>query len=1159
MDDAPYVVDTLSIPFENPYRALFFISGHDFLDNGDLAVATVHGDVWLVKGIDQNLKNLKWKRFATGLFQPLGLKVVQNKIHVLGRDQITILHDQNLDDEADFYECFHNQYSTSPGGHDYVTCLETDSFGNFYFMHAQQGVMQVSSNGRQLNRIASGFRNPNGMGIGPGNIITASPQEGNWTPASNITEISPGGYYGYGGPRITTERPLGYDRPLCWIPRLQDNSSGGQVWVTSREWGPLQNQLLHLSYGQSKIMLTLREVIQGQSQGGTLTLPLNFDSGVMRGRFSPRDGQLYVSGMKGWVTNAVQDGCLQRVRYTGQPVDLPVAVKTMQNGISLTFSNALEKKTAENPNNYAIQQWNYLWSQNYGSPEYRVSAPQIEGRDEVEVLSATLLPDQRTVFLELPSVKPVMQMGISYHLTSETGIDLKQTYYHTINSESTQKMDSDKLTRRKKMRLLTLTQRQQLKPGILWKFHQENATSEINEDARSSRMLALSVHENEPVTPFLKPGTFSATAEGFLQVPLSGKYYFSMEGSGNCRMAINQKPVLKAEGNDLKQAPPAVVTLEKGYNHIRLDYQSPLTGGANLRILWRGSQFATEPVPPTILTHLSDDRLLEKMRQIRAGRALFAEFKCHTCHGVNQENSTGFTFDAEQLSSVQSLSRMPELNQPPPNLDNIGNRISKRWLFHWLRNPHSLKPDTRMPHLFGPPDSKQTIQQAADLTAWFVSRATKPVRSEPGFPLNPDPPASEQLVESGAKHFEDLGCINCHHFNTDNPQADEYQRHSLALLKRKFSHSQLARFLELPHLHHPWSRMPDFRLTPIESAELSAFLIERSEGKLPSAMIPPAGSAQRGQKLYYETLGCARCHGSLKGDDQPLTLKRSVLTGQPTVNGCLSKKNEIARGIPKFSLTTVEKESIQAFLHFGTESLQQRNFSEISDRWTKQLNCVACHHRDTIQSPRAMIVVDEGKSGLPPEPLPSLTWAGEKLKSGWLESFLAGEIKWRPRPWLKSRMPQFPAHAHLLAAGLREEHGIPSKTNSHLASSLQVKHETLIDKGKQLTTRQALDCRQCHGIGDLQPSGDEKTRIAPGINFVHIRERLTPEYYHRFVLDPPRFDISTKMPKLSADGETTKISTILNGDARRQFEAIWHYIHSLEEPSRSYLIAPRPD
>ena len=86
-------------------------------------------------------------------------------------------------------------HPTSISGHDYVTCLESDSFGNLYFMHAQKGLMQITRDGRQSNVIASGFRNPNGLGIGPGNIITTSPQEGEWTPASNIAEIKPGGYY----------------------------------------------------------------------------------------------------------------------------------------------------------------------------------------------------------------------------------------------------------------------------------------------------------------------------------------------------------------------------------------------------------------------------------------------------------------------------------------------------------------------------------------------------------------------------------------------------------------------------------------------------------------------------------------------------------------------------------------------------------------------------------------------------------------------------------------------------------------------------------------------------------------------------------------------------------------------------------------------------
>src|SRR5262245_51288535 len=79
-DTAPYVVDTLTVPYDNPHKALFFLTGVDALPNGDLAVCTCHGDVWIVGGVDASFKKLTWKRFATGLYQPLGLKVVDGKI-----------------------------------------------------------------------------------------------------------------------------------------------------------------------------------------------------------------------------------------------------------------------------------------------------------------------------------------------------------------------------------------------------------------------------------------------------------------------------------------------------------------------------------------------------------------------------------------------------------------------------------------------------------------------------------------------------------------------------------------------------------------------------------------------------------------------------------------------------------------------------------------------------------------------------------------------------------------------------------------------------------------------------------------------------------------------------------------------------------------------
>ena len=148
-----------------------FTAGHDFTDNGDCYVAMAHGDVWKVTGIDAELKAVKWQRFATGLYQPLGLRVIKEQVYVLGRDQITRLHDRNQDGEADFYEAFNNDIMIGGGGHSYATCLESDPEGNLYFIRCAEGtphggvLLKVSADGSKLSVVATGFRNPNGLGV----------------------------------------------------------------------------------------------------------------------------------------------------------------------------------------------------------------------------------------------------------------------------------------------------------------------------------------------------------------------------------------------------------------------------------------------------------------------------------------------------------------------------------------------------------------------------------------------------------------------------------------------------------------------------------------------------------------------------------------------------------------------------------------------------------------------------------------------------------------------------------------------------------------------------------------------------------------------------------------------------------------------------------
>jgi hypothetical protein len=343
------------------------------------------------------------------------------------------LKDENGDGEADFYENFCGKIATSPDSHHYVTSLETDASGNFYYVDPI-GVHRVAPDGGSITTLATGFRNPNGMGASPdGKIVTVAPQQGEWTPSSEILEIKPGGYYGYGGPRVTPERPLGYDGVLCWIPHGIDNSSGSEVWVPENHWGALGGQMLHFTWGRCMMMLVLRDVVDGVAQGAIVPLPGRFLSGSMRGAFNRKDGNLYVVGSTGWQTSAIKDGSLQRVRRTDKALVVPVDWKALANGIELTFPEPLEKESAIDPGSFDIQQWNYRYAKQYGSKDWSVADPKKEGHDTLAVQSARLSQDGKSVFLEVPGIAPVMQMQIQYNLTSATSAAVRGKMYVTIN------------------------------------------------------------------------------------------------------------------------------------------------------------------------------------------------------------------------------------------------------------------------------------------------------------------------------------------------------------------------------------------------------------------------------------------------------------------------------------------------------------------------------------------------------------------------------------------------------------------------------------------------------------------------------------------------------------------------------------------------------
>ena len=442
-NSGPYVVDHLIEPDKNPWNAKMYFGGHDFFPDGRAAICTFHGDVWIVSGIDDKLAKLTWKRYATGLFQPLGVKVVDDKVYVTGRDQITRLHDLNGDGEADFYENFNNDTVVTANYHEFCLDLQTDSAGNFYFAKGapwppnvesphQGTLLKVSKDGAKMEVVATGLRAPNGMGIGPGDEITVSDNQGHWMPSSKLNLVKPGGFYGMMQTAQRNPLPKDQDKPLCWLPMAMDNSSGGQVWVQGKKWGPFDGRLLFMSYGRGTLFHVMPENVGGMDQGGMVQFPLKFPSGTMRGRFHPKDGQLYTTGLRGWQTAGVRDGAFNRVRYTGTPLHMPYSMGVQKNGVKVTFTSALDASAAS-AENWSAEQWNYKWTGGYGSAHFSVVEPDKKGQDKLVVKSVQIAADKKTVFVEITDLKPCDQLKLKFNIKAADGTSIAQEILSTVH------------------------------------------------------------------------------------------------------------------------------------------------------------------------------------------------------------------------------------------------------------------------------------------------------------------------------------------------------------------------------------------------------------------------------------------------------------------------------------------------------------------------------------------------------------------------------------------------------------------------------------------------------------------------------------------------------------------------------------------------------
>lgn len=439
--DGPFIAENLTHPEANPWLARTRFTGLDFYPDGDrLAICAWDGDVWLVSGVMSSSGQLTWQRIASGLFQPLGVKIVRDQIYVTCRDQLVILNDLNGDGETDFYQNFNSDHQVTEHFHEFAMGLQTDDAGNFYYAksarHALTAIvphhgtlLRVSPDGSETKIIANGFRAANGVCINPDGTFFVTDQEGHWTPKNRINLVHEGGFYGniFGYTDVTDKSDSAMGQPLVWITNAFDRSPAEMLWVPDNAWGPLGGMLLDLSYGYGKVFVVPHESVNGQIQGGLCELPLpQFPTGLCRGRFHPQTGDLYTCGMFAWAGDQTDPGGFYRVRYAGKPVYLPMGLAATETGMRITFSDPVDPAVAARAENYTLKVWGLNRSANYGSPHVN--------EHEIAVSQAEISADGRTVTLTVPDIAPTRGMEIRYQLQDAAGTAFSGVIHNTIHN-----------------------------------------------------------------------------------------------------------------------------------------------------------------------------------------------------------------------------------------------------------------------------------------------------------------------------------------------------------------------------------------------------------------------------------------------------------------------------------------------------------------------------------------------------------------------------------------------------------------------------------------------------------------------------------------------------------------------------------------------------
>lgn len=423
------------------------VGGMDFLSDGRMVVSTWDslGSVYIIDGRKAaSPSDIQVKRIAYGLAEPLGLKVVDDEIYIMQKQELTKLVDLNKDEIIDEYQTICNGWKVSANFHEFAFGLVYKD-GYFYGTLAtainpggastkpqipdRGKAIKISKKDGSFSFVASGLRTPNGIGLGVDNEIFIADNQGDWLPANKIVHLQEGAWYGSRSVDFEGTANRQETLPVVWL--TQDEIGNSPSQPAKLNIGPYQNQMIHGDVTHGGIKRVFAEKINGTYQGAVFRFTQGLEAGVNRLVWSP-DGALYIGGVGStgnWGHAGKLSYGLQKLTFNNNIAFEMLAVRAKSDGVEIEFTEPLKEGVGEKASDYDIRQWWFKPTGDYGGPKL--------DNESLPVKSVNISSDRKKVTLQLAGMKSKHVVYIHLNrktIVSQNGNNLWSTEaWYTMN------------------------------------------------------------------------------------------------------------------------------------------------------------------------------------------------------------------------------------------------------------------------------------------------------------------------------------------------------------------------------------------------------------------------------------------------------------------------------------------------------------------------------------------------------------------------------------------------------------------------------------------------------------------------------------------------------------------------------------------------------